>query len=598
MAEPRIRRRRSSIPAHLIDNVIAKLMERLDEYDEHKGNILNESENMELPSYTPTVNRFLREKVYNYPEEHEVEDINKSITVANAYRHRLDREIFKAEVELARLNRMRDNAQHYIDDHKATISPFRRLPAEIITEVLKFSITIPPAPRRFFGRTGILFDIPDSLWTLSHVCAKWRSLISQAMPTQWTKLTISLPHIHKHSPSILSDCLPRSRNFPLSIKVITRDADGFTDDLYDTDDSDQTNKAVFIETVKLLVKECRRWKSFTLQDLLSPGGSSELDLAHDWPDLLKPVKGNTPLLEEVDLALKSFDCDAFLEAPLLALHLGDRAQLHQGFLTKFDFSRLTKLTICLPWLEMPSLTQLPKLVDLTLHTRQWESPQEAGLTDTVQLPLLRKFSVDCGHMSRVFSLPALECIHADFYNEWGRTSFAQFISGLPTSGLKGISLTTSETWIPRPSELVPFFEAAEDVQSLTFNTGHQRAEILLALLTFARHANADPKQYFTPFRKLQRLQLKIRVAHFSSVSKQDVIQTMGKVTEMLLRMVKTRSRRSELPCGIVLPLKSLRVEFSCRWKDFGLPKDLAEQIRAVGPPGMQLAVVQTNSSAW
>ncbi|ESK83844.1 hypothetical protein Moror_13501 [Moniliophthora roreri MCA 2997] len=583
----------SKLSPDFFDKVVEKLLEQLEE-DKVGDDSLPVSENYDLPSYSLTVNNLLTENVYTFPEEDEVRDICQSIQVAKSYRHSLDRHIFKAEVELARLRRMRDSAQSYIDDHKATISLFRRLPTEIITEILQFSLTVPASNKRFFERTGVLFEIPESLWKLGHVCRRWRSIISTAMPTRWTKLTICLPHIHPHAPSILSDCLLRSKNFPLSVKIITREVDGFSDELDELDDTNQTSRAAFIESVKLLIKEAHRWKSFTLHDMLSCGGSG----TPDWPSLLAPVKGALPLLEDVDLALKSFESDAFVETPLITLNLNDRAQLYQGFLTKFNFSRLTKLTICLPWTEMPLLTQLPKLVNLTLHTRQWESPVEAGLIDPIQLPGLRRFTVDCGHMSRVFSLPALEVITADFYNEWGRTTFAQFIRHLPTKGLKQVTLHTSDSWVPRPSELVPFSESAEDVHSLNFSVSHQKAEIVLALLTFARHANGEPKQFFTPFRRLQHLKLRIRVAPFSSASKQDAVQAMGKVVEMLLRMIKTRSRAAELPCGPVLPLQSLKLEFSCRWKEFGLPKDLEDQIRLAGSVGLQLVVVRSSARAW
>ncbi|KAK7453571.1 hypothetical protein VKT23_011848 [Stygiomarasmius scandens] len=97
----------------------------------------------------------------------------------------LNSEITRLETTLSVLKQERDHVEQYIDAHKALLSPARRLPSEILSEIFVHCL---PQGR---NATRSLTDAP---LLLGQICRVWRE-VSLSTPYLWTSLHIAIPDI-------------------------------------------------------------------------------------------------------------------------------------------------------------------------------------------------------------------------------------------------------------------------------------------------------------------------------------------------------------------------------------------------------------------
>ncbi|KAK1218544.1 hypothetical protein PQX77_018773 [Marasmius sp. AFHP31] len=103
--------------------------------------------------------------------------------------HRLDEEIFRLQAE-------RQTLQQFVDLHRALLSPFRRIPADIWR--LVFIKTLPENILGLCTRTT-----KSSPLLLTTVCRSWRE-IALSTPNLWTSIHIHLPTDYTDNPNPFS----------------------------------------------------------------------------------------------------------------------------------------------------------------------------------------------------------------------------------------------------------------------------------------------------------------------------------------------------------------------------------------------------------
>ncbi|KAF7341729.1 hypothetical protein MSAN_02071600 [Mycena sanguinolenta] len=91
----------------------------------------------------------------------------------------LDAEISRLKARLRELETERTTLSRYHAHSAAILSPFRRVPAEILGEI--FSWTLP--------HFGEIFSTEDCPWILTHVCSSWRA-VALSKPSLWSLIHI------------------------------------------------------------------------------------------------------------------------------------------------------------------------------------------------------------------------------------------------------------------------------------------------------------------------------------------------------------------------------------------------------------------------
>ena len=121
----------------------------------------------------------------------------------------LDESISYMRVALQRLLSKRSALREYADAHKGLVSPLRRLPREILSEI--FYHTLPAFPFKLFKDQSPL--------VLEHVCKQWWD-VSRSTPALWSHISLDLSksNVSRHI-QYAATCLARSGECPLSISL-------------------------------------------------------------------------------------------------------------------------------------------------------------------------------------------------------------------------------------------------------------------------------------------------------------------------------------------------------------------------------------------
>ncbi len=113
------------------------------------------------------------------------------------------------------------------NDYETALSPIRRVPSEIMMEILRRSWKDNEyggisSRRRLAGFN--VFTIREGPWHLGQVCSSWRNVIKTLCPELWASMTIEIPFspnlnarvpLKAHAVEILRVVLERSCNHPL-----------------------------------------------------------------------------------------------------------------------------------------------------------------------------------------------------------------------------------------------------------------------------------------------------------------------------------------------------------------------------------------------
>ena len=205
------------------------------------------------------------------PSDTEGRAIEKAIATVQPRVVDLGKEIKRVRAVLDQLNKEHVSASDFVKEHKALLSPARRLIPELWSEIFARCV---PKPSQL-ARGPSTFDTSKPPYVLLSVCSTWRS-VALSTPTLWA--TISFPVRQSQGfrqTQMTKFWLERSRACPLSIH------------LFDVAEDWQTHSAV-----KELMAHCMRWQ--TLQVSLP----STIAAANIWR-MFAPVKNKLPLLRRL-----------------------------------------------------------------------------------------------------------------------------------------------------------------------------------------------------------------------------------------------------------------------------------------------------------
>ncbi|KAJ7044960.1 hypothetical protein C8F04DRAFT_520116 [Mycena alexandri] len=173
----------------------------------------------------------------------------------------------------------RDRAAEHVRKHRAIISPVRRLPPELLSEIFVLS-----------------FDDKGPPWHVGHICRSWRHT-ALSYPPLWSSIAISPTSSLENITGIQAQLL-RSANAPLDIYW-------GNDDPIDPDDA-------YSSWSDLILPYSRRWRTLHVHNYGSHVGGL------DW---LRPVKGRLDQLKELIMTrcyvADMPDVDVFATAPKL-----------------------------------------------------------------------------------------------------------------------------------------------------------------------------------------------------------------------------------------------------------------------------------------
>ncbi|KAK0191798.1 hypothetical protein F5146DRAFT_981854, partial [Armillaria mellea] len=168
------------------------------------------------------------------------------------------------EARMSRLTTIRD-------DYRGALSPIRRLPGEIISEILRS--TREYRRSKVYNVCGFdVFNLSDGPWYLGQVCRAWRVAVETSCPDLWSELTVeipdrldrdavrpTLPFSGKNMVALLERALARSRNHPLDFSWRYIGYDPALWAPYSDAEED-----VIQQCFKLLLNRSTRWRSVEL----------------------------------------------------------------------------------------------------------------------------------------------------------------------------------------------------------------------------------------------------------------------------------------------------------------------------------------------
>ncbi|KAG7447840.1 uncharacterized protein BT62DRAFT_796032 [Guyanagaster necrorhizus] len=218
------------------------------------------------------------------------------------------------DVAIAKLEAERTRIQEISSQYDTVLSPTRRVPLEILTDIFIYAVESNPS----FYNT---FDLATEPWSLSHVCRTWRVAALNFCPRIWNSMSIHTPMlgemVKRDYSSMLSTALDRANH----------KSEGYVFHL-SVSESTEADEAVANGVLDLLLQRSRSWEDarlsipLTMLPMLS-AATGKLDtltcchiyLADIWPqarDMEIDFLSAAPNLKEV--VLKGFG-----EGPLLRL---------------------------------------------------------------------------------------------------------------------------------------------------------------------------------------------------------------------------------------------------------------------------------------
>ncbi|KAJ7648300.1 hypothetical protein DFH06DRAFT_574683 [Mycena polygramma] len=328
------------------------------------------------------------------PEEHEVASIRSFTSNVATRLVPLDKEIFELQHRLKQLLSERASLSNLHAKTSAILSPLRRIPPEILSEI--FWWTLPAAkdaPRRR------RFRPTDSPWILTHICSRWRG-VSISDSSLWSLVPIS------YGPETNSSI---STAYPLDmVETQISRASKLKIHFYAHPSCDPGPQ---VELFTFLAQHSSRWEELSLGSAvyLVPVLASVRDCL---PSLRRAyIHG---VLQD-NQAGSSQSCDYFRQAPCLV----DISILnHHRFIT-FDLPihNLTHYRFICPWpMHQGVLTMAKNLVEAHIRLDHDDGPwQESG--EIIELALLRRLYVSHPKILDYLRTPHLEDFSVTFLDE-------------------------------------------------------------------------------------------------------------------------------------------------------------------------------------
>ncbi|KAF5356617.1 hypothetical protein D9758_008205 [Tetrapyrgos nigripes] len=303
---------------------------------------------------------------------------------------RLNSEIQQLQTTLQKLEQERDSVQHYVDAHKALLSPVRALPVEIISEI--FAHCLP-------GDRNPICSHAEAPLLLGRVCKDWRD-VSLSSPCLWASIHIVIPM--SGNPSVLhplidartqgiESWLTRSGSLPLSISIFA----------VPSEIRGEVTGGLILDSVGNLL-DCISQRSNRWQDIhfnLSRACISMVKERWPWGGNRELPHLRTFKLTRPTRPLRSpsakFEREWVSKAPNLRILSLRLVEIGDLLVERFPWSRLTHLELQMPTIVLSAAVHvLSQCRDLQSLTMSSVDPADAPTeVHTITFPYLRSLSI-------------------------------------------------------------------------------------------------------------------------------------------------------------------------------------------------------------
>ncbi|KAG7095801.1 hypothetical protein E1B28_006501 [Marasmius oreades] len=171
----------------------------------------------------------------------------------------------------------RDTLLSFARDHRAILSPARRLPSEILQAIF-FSCL----PSRISEDSFDIWDVRQAPWVLTQVCSRWRS-ISLGCPRLWENVVLHAPSLKRPIRGriqMLQAHIDRAGNLPLRVRLHSE---------YDRKEDR--------DVVDILVIHSLRWR---VLDLKVPVTLFKM---------MRPISGRLPQLQKLQIYAQNYHAE-------------------------------------------------------------------------------------------------------------------------------------------------------------------------------------------------------------------------------------------------------------------------------------------------
>ena len=242
------------------------------------------------------------------PSESGLQAIRESIATAQSDISQLDADIIHRRGVTEQLIQERDGLKQYVNEHAAFLTPARRMPAEIWSEIFLHCLPYGCTGKDFLASAVTergVFSLDNASALLMQVSRDWTA-IARSQPKLWSFISLDtrdIPVTRLHESNVVHAWLRRSHQVLLNV-IVTRTSPSYHD-----------GPNYFRRPAVLAV----------LQQ------SHRCQFAYLWVPLFflavgLPLKGNVPNLEELHLSFigagvtdsQPHDVDFFLDAPRLS----------------------------------------------------------------------------------------------------------------------------------------------------------------------------------------------------------------------------------------------------------------------------------------
>lgn len=357
----------------------------LDYDDEVKNSTSSSLPQVDHPSLPPLVHSL--SMTNDPPSEEEMTSLRDMLASAEESSRRLVH-----QTDLLRLDgvdvpdelyHQADVAKVYLQDLKIALrgilSPVRRVPAEVIAEIVVFAVAAVADRDPYY----VSLDTQGPAWLLAQVCSTWRTVVL-TLPTLWSTVHIDMPASTnlRYPEVIAAELLRRSGDLPLSLEFKA---------LEPTDDAG-------LKVLGVIIAHCHRWEYLSL-----------FRLHATYLPMFAQVKERLPILRSLFLssddsaAPPDFILDAFEVAPLLeTLHLFCRSVPAHAML--FPWSQLgeygTDCSDLQPYYH--NFIKVEKFIFLG------RDPLVVSTHIPIRLPLLEELHMNNSAILDYLDLPALK----------------------------------------------------------------------------------------------------------------------------------------------------------------------------------------------
>ncbi|KAK7461305.1 hypothetical protein VKT23_008484 [Stygiomarasmius scandens] len=140
----------------------------------------------ETPSLLPTLHSF---RSLHIPYIHETVEIQENVNLWQLRLSNYEKEIARMEINLDKMKEKRNEIQAYIYARKSLLSPVRKLPMEVLTQIFDFYCA--DAEYGLSVRSTTANRVIAPTLTLSHVCTFWRK-VTRSQPSLWSSMSLDL----------------------------------------------------------------------------------------------------------------------------------------------------------------------------------------------------------------------------------------------------------------------------------------------------------------------------------------------------------------------------------------------------------------------